>query len=519
VLLAGIVCLAACLRLYHLSSVPTELIGDELDLYNSAYSIATTGHDVDGTLAPFLYSKFTRNPPLYAFAGYASTLAFGKTAFALRLPAVLFGLAAVVLMYGIALRLSKREDIALAAALLVAAQPIFVQFSRIAWEPSSELPFLLGGLYACIISVQRRVAGGPLVLASLLLGLTCYTYMAAWFYAVVLGGALLALNAREISVCKAWPKVAAAAGLWLIISWPALRMVFFDPATAGKALRVATFAHGITFASLRVFAVNYAAHFRISYLVTTGDPIAGVTWRYLNGFGAFYWFVVPLCVAGLVACASYVREKSMCAWVYVWLLAYPLGGALTNDGAPNAPRTLAGAPVFCLLAAFGLAFFVDWARSAARRRALYAAFGIACIVSVALFSSFYFTQYVHRNSNAWDSGTAALFSAIRAKSGGYTRVCFAVRPASYELDVYARFYLSDLPLQVIDGIDNPACALPGTLIAADSEHEAHASRYRLVASIADVDGARFAQLFAQPEAGATSLSRHGRPGITPSQIR
>ena len=126
VALALILCLAAAVRLYHLSSVPTELIADELDLYNSVQSIVTAGHDVDGTLQPFLASQFTRNPPLYGLAGYASTLLFGKNAFALRLPAVIFGLAAVLLMYGIALRLTKRRDIALAAALLQATQPIFI---------------------------------------------------------------------------------------------------------------------------------------------------------------------------------------------------------------------------------------------------------------------------------------------------------------------------------------------------------------------------------------------------------
>jgi len=50
VLLAAILCLGAALRLYHLSTVPTELIADELDIYNSVASIVTTGHDVDGSL-------------------------------------------------------------------------------------------------------------------------------------------------------------------------------------------------------------------------------------------------------------------------------------------------------------------------------------------------------------------------------------------------------------------------------------------------------------------------------------
>ena len=97
--LAGILALAAALRLYHLSSVPAELNYDEIDLYNSAYSIVHTGHDVDGRLMPFLYSPYSRNPPIYAIASYASAQIFGKSAFGIRFPAVLFGLAAIVLLY------------------------------------------------------------------------------------------------------------------------------------------------------------------------------------------------------------------------------------------------------------------------------------------------------------------------------------------------------------------------------------------------------------------------------------
>jgi 4-amino-4-deoxy-L-arabinose transferase-like glycosyltransferase len=502
-----ILCLAAFLRLYHLSSVPTELIADELDLYNSAYSIATTGHDVDGNLKPFFYSRFTRNPPVYGITSYASTLVFGKNALGLRLPAVIFGLAAIVFLFGIARRLTQRDDIALAAALLMATQPIFIQFSRTAWEPSSELPFLLGGLYALIVALQRGLQMRRLLLAAVLLGITSYTYMTGWFYAVILAGGMLLLNIHRFKAFGNMAKICAACFFWALISWPALQMIFSDPLTFGKAMRIATFAHGITWSALHAFAVGYAAHWKISYLVKTGDPKPGVTWRYLNGFGAFLWLLIPLAAAGVASCYAYVRDKAMCAWVYMWLLAYPLAGALTNDGGPNAPRTLAGAPVFCLLGACGVAFFADWARGAGRR-AVYAAFGTACMVSVALFGSFYFTRYVHRNSNAWDSGTRALFTAIRAHRAGYQRVCFAVRPAWYESDVYSQFYLSETRLQWIYDATDPACAQPGTLIAADAQHEPKGVGLEVLSSVRDVDGAAFAELFARPEVSVDSSRRH-----------
>jgi hypothetical protein len=319
--------------------------------------------------------------------------------------------------------------------------------------------------------------------------------MAAWPYAVILGGAVVALNARRMRTWQSWVKISVGIEIWLLISAPALDMWFVDPLTSSRTARVATFAHGVSLDSLRVFAMNYLAHFRWSYLVSTGDPKPGVTWRYLNGFGAFYWFVIPLTALGLACASPYVRAKWTVAWLWIWLLAYPLGGALTNDGggAPNAPRTLAGVPVFCVLAAIGLGFLMD--RS---RKIVLAAFGIASAVAIALFAGYYFTRYVHVNSNAWDSGTRAMFSDIRAHAYAYDRVCFFVHPAWYGIDSYVRFYLDDVPIQTIEDADDPACYLPGTMLVTDTDHADARPGFVKIASVPDVDGATFAVIRGRP---------------------
>jgi hypothetical protein len=289
--------------------------------------------------------------------------------------------------------------------------------------------------------------------------------------------------------------VAAGCAIWFVISAPALYMWFFDPVTATRTHRLSTFGHGITIASLRAFATNYLAHFRWSFLVTTGDPKPGVTWRYLNGFGAFLWFVIPLTAAGLAYAFRYVREKWAMHWLWIWLLAYPLGGALTNEGgaAPNAPRTLAGAPVFCILAAIGLTYLTERSRKAAL-----AGFSVAAGVSLLLFCSFYFTRYVHVNSNAWDSGTAKMFADIRAHAHAYDRVCFSVRPAWYGVDTYVRYYLDDVPIEKVENADEPECSLPGTMLVTDPDRPVHRRGFATIAGVTDVDGAKFAVIRARP---------------------
>ena len=522
-LLCVILALGAAVRFYHISSVPTELIVDEIDLYNSAYSIATTGHDIDGSLSPFLYSPFARNPPMYAAAAYTSSLVFGRTPLGLRLPAILFGLIAIILVYGIAFELTRRRSVALVAATLQATQPIFIHFSRVAWEPASELPFLLGGLYVLLrtFDVANRSSRNigalslwGLLSAAFLLGLTAYTYMAGWFYAAALGVPIFAAIAWRYRDWRSWVKIAAALTVWLVVSWPAVWVWFFDPLSASKVERVSTFAHGFSVQTMYAFFANYLAHFRWSYLVTTGDPQPATTWRYLNGFGAFFGWVIPLCALGLMCGLRNIPSTWARAWIVIWLLAYPLGGALTNEGAPNAPRTLAGAPVFCILAALGfrsaLLFFTS--KEPYKSAKWYVLAGRTVLVtgvvlSLSFFARFYFTSYVHQNSNAWDSGTRAMFTSIRALHSGYDRVCFSVRPSYYEIDSYERFYLDGVPLQRVDNITLPACSLAGTLLVTDTDHPVTRPGFHRILEIRDVDRNPFAFISASRPKGEVSSLR------------
>ena len=498
------------LRIWDIANTPSELIVDELDLYNSIHSIARTGHDIDGTLLPFFYCSLTRNPPMYAIAEYITSLFFGNGPFGLRLPAVIFGCIAIALMYGIAYELTKRRDIAVTTALLIATQPIFIHFSRIAWEPASELPFLLAGIYVLLRVFDRpdgRIAGRGLALAAVLLGASAYTYAAAWFYAFVLGGAVFALNVPRLRSRSAAFKLTLAAAIWLIVAAPALWMWFGDGHPYARTARMATFQTGINPATMHQFASNYLAHFHWTYLVTTGDPVSGATWRYLAGFGAFFWWTVPLAVLGFIALKRFVRVRWMAVWLTWWLIMYPMGGALTNDGGPNAPRTLAGAPVFCILAAIGLAalFAIVWRVTAERARmpvltTLRAACAIVLLLSVVLFSRFYFTTFDREYPNAWDSGTRSTFAVIRARLGDYDRLCFSVRSRWYEPEVYFRYYLYDRPTPAIDGVDAPACFLPGTLMATDAPVEREG--FKPLAATLEIDGGVFAVIAGRPRSAS-----------------
>ena len=506
--LLAILLLGLAVRVYNVSGNPPELIVDELDLYNSAQSFALTGHDVDGSRLPFLWCSFTRNPPMYAVAEYISSLIFGNGPFGLRFPAVIFGLVAIALVYFITLELTRRREIALVAALLTATQPIFILFSRVGWEPASELPFLLGGLYFWLRAFRRldppEDAAAPLrwselLAGGVLFGLSAYTYMAAWFYAVMLGGAILVVNARRLRSRVQIVRIGAAVLAGCAIASPALWMWFGDPYTFSRTGHISTFHDGLNLASLATFVANYFAQFGWSYLVTTGDPSGGATWKYMAGFGAFYWWLVPLAALGIACTFRYIPARWAAVWTLLWLLFYPLGGALTNEAVPNAPRTLAGAPAFCVLAAIGLLALFDFARSriAPRfRNQVQIGLGVVCaanlVVSLVLFSIFYDTRYPRLYPVAWDSGTRSTFAVLRDQVPSYRRLCFSVRPAWYTAETFFRYYLADRPIKTFQNVALAECFLPGTLLVTDTPLDRPG--FTTIATVREIGGGSFATI-------------------------
>ncbi|MBV8488950.1 MAG: glycosyltransferase family 39 protein, partial [Candidatus Eremiobacteraeota bacterium] len=225
--MALVLALAGALRLYDLSTVPTELIADELEFYNSAVSFVTTGHDLDGERHIFLASHNPgRNPPIYAFSELPFTMLLGPSPVSQRLAAVVYGLLVVVLLFFLVRQMTQRDDVALLAALFAAVAPIFVHFSRIAWQPACEVPFLLAGLYGLARGLgigetdhgKAPLRRNWLIAGAVLLGLTAYTYMAGWFYALVLGGALLALEALFAPSAQHRRAAILAYGLALLVA-------------------------------------------------------------------------------------------------------------------------------------------------------------------------------------------------------------------------------------------------------------------------------------------------------------
>src|SRR5260221_824815 len=154
--LIGILVIAFFLRIFQIDKVPVSLFGDELDLGYQAYSILHTGRDYYGNKMPLQFHSLAEyRTPLYLYSAVPTVALFGISPLAVRLTAVVFGVLGVWALYLLLKELTKREDLALVSAAVLAFSPWHLQYSRAGFEVTELLFFLIIGLYLFFKSLKN----------------------------------------------------------------------------------------------------------------------------------------------------------------------------------------------------------------------------------------------------------------------------------------------------------------------------------------------------------------------------
>jgi 4-amino-4-deoxy-L-arabinose transferase-like glycosyltransferase len=146
-LLILIIVLAAFLRLWDLAKIPIALNWDEISMGYSSYSILKTGRDEWGSFMPLLFRSYGEwKSPVYIYLLVPFIKVLGLNAWAVRLPAALFGILDVYLTYLIGKKLYG-DKVGLWAAFLLAVSPWHLMLSRPAFEAGVALTLTLAGIY------------------------------------------------------------------------------------------------------------------------------------------------------------------------------------------------------------------------------------------------------------------------------------------------------------------------------------------------------------------------------------
>jgi hypothetical protein len=246
--LAAILLLGAFLRFYHAGQLPQGYWYDEINLARSIQEdVLTQGR------APLYVGEQVENPGAWLWIGAALFKVTGVSLPALRVLSGLFGLLAVIPLWGLA-RLWVGGRWALVAAALYACMRWTLIPQRIAFMSGFALFWMLAAFWA-LWWAWLKGAGWRFLLAGLALGANLHTYTPARFVPVIAGAFLLLqlmprfraqgprLGLRELGALAAGFLVSAGPMLWYIASnWAEYSLrakqvsIFTDVAKSGKAL-------------------------------------------------------------------------------------------------------------------------------------------------------------------------------------------------------------------------------------------------------------------------------------------
>lgn len=177
-LLVAVIAVASTLLYAHrLDFAPPDIQIDEAIISINAHQIATTGRDLRGERLP-LYAQTAEHSwyqPLVIYLTAAALTVLPLNEWSIRLPAIGMAVLAIVLMYLVASRATRRTMFGVAAAAMLALTPSLFIHSRYAMDYHYPLVFILTWLY-CLLrfdeSRQRRwLATGTAVLG---VGFYCY---------------------------------------------------------------------------------------------------------------------------------------------------------------------------------------------------------------------------------------------------------------------------------------------------------------------------------------------------------
>jgi len=155
---------------------PPPLSSDEAAFYAHAQSLASSGRDTAGRLAPLFFqtSEETWLQPIPVYST-AAVLAVTSTAeWGARFSTARIAALSALLMYLIGRRLFRRESLAISCSTLLALTPALFAHARIAGDGPYPLPFVLVWLY-CLLAFRGRPRTWLLVIAGVALGLGVYS--------------------------------------------------------------------------------------------------------------------------------------------------------------------------------------------------------------------------------------------------------------------------------------------------------------------------------------------------------
>ncbi len=429
--LISIVCVAALLRLLFLGAIPVGTYIDETAIGLDAFMIAHTGKDMYGhsPLTPIFYSYGDYKLPMYIWVTVPSVAAFGRTAFAIRLPSCVAGIISVVLIYFIALEIfkkhKKKEYIAAASACTITLLPWSVLFSRTGFEGHLAQMFLLVMMLGAL-----HVSKSKLWWLVSMLGGVCalYTYYSARFVVPVVLCVTLFLTYRETK--HRW-KYIKQVGITFLVSVVAFGLAFLPMLRSplykeSQLLRLSSknifqqqeiyvaranmlqdqdhndlisrVLHHRMMYLVKNLTHNISLHLDLDYLLFSGDS----NLRHSTGtVGIMLSVMFPFFIAGFYVLAK--KDRALLLFFFVWWMVSLVPASVPLE-IPHALRSLNALGMFPIVIGLGVIECWIWLSKKSWGKTIIVVTLFFIMINVALFIHDYLMHYPTRSAKAWSDG-------------------------------------------------------------------------------------------------------------------
>ncbi len=414
ILLLAILVLSLVLRVYKIDSVPPSISWDEAAVGYNAWTIGSYGRDEYGKLFPAFFRSFADDKhPVHVYSTALFVKFLGLSEFSTRLPAAVFGVINVLLIFFLAKLMFKSEYLGLIAALFLAISPDDIQFSRFNHEVNFTLFLFLLGLTLFYYGLRKR--NFCLTLSALSFGLSILGYHSS---IVVVPPILLLLVVLYYKKLLALKKLLAVS---FIIAALFVGLIILNPELLGIArVQQNTFStdrlhqtklYQLTkndvLAWANVTYDQYWWHFTPQYLFITGDKNA----RLSSQTGEFYKIDAVFLILGLLY-LLYKRSREGVV-LLTWALLAPLPSALVAE-APHAARAMYMIGSWHLLSALGLYSIITVIRKPVIKWIIVASVLIALLFSLKSYLFYYYGEYAKRYAIEWQYGMKQIVEYVKA---------------------------------------------------------------------------------------------------------
>lgn len=415
-----VVILGFFLRVYNINNLPATLNPDEAALGYSAFSLLKTGADEHGVLFPLALESFGDwKLPVYSYLDTIPLAIFGVSKFAVRLPSILAGTLAVILIYFVAFKIFKNKGIALLSSLFLAINPWSIFFSRGAYEVNVATTIFLGGFLSLLFFFSKK-KDYLLVVSFLLFGITMFTQHNYIVFSPLFVLTILTVLRGKYTLNKGFI-FSLMFFILIIVS------AIFSLSQGG----------GQKTSNLNIFNDKNVIYNRADRL--RGDSSNGIkvfekllynkysagmyqlTINYLNAYspnvlfdkggerlthnigdiGYFYVFDAALFLLGL-GFLLFKREKDALLFLLLWLILAPIPSAITTEH--TGTRLFTMVPPMIMVISFGFYSLINVLKSRILQNITLLALSFFVLLGFLYFINYYFVHFNTQRIRFWRYG-------------------------------------------------------------------------------------------------------------------